>query len=136
METQNVKWSVSLSDGQTLYENKGEYQIIAGEDSPWQRLLKHLEKEEKKITSLSLYMDNGKRWNLPSAGRNPKFKIFCDAEQPDSYKFFRKIGMDMDGSGVRSNQEIFSVIEAIYKDKKLQVWVSEDNPDNCWSVIV
>lgn len=131
METK-VKWFVSLSDGQTLFEGKGDYKVIKGELSPWQRLLKTLDK--RRITSLSLYTDDGKRFNLPSAGKNPKFKVFADAEMPESYNFFRKAGSDI-MEGQVQNYEVYTVIEAIYKDKKLQLWVSEANPDNCWTLV-
>jgi len=134
METQ-IKWTASLSNGETVYENKGDYKIIKGELSPWQRLLKYLDKQGVRITSLSLYTDNGKRWNLPSAGKNPKFKVFCDAEQPIGYKFFRKMGADIIGGEI-IKEEIFAVAEADYKNKKLQIWVSEKNPDVCWSVVI
>jgi hypothetical protein len=125
-----IKWSVSLSDGQTIYEGKGDYEEVKGELSPWQKLMKHLEKQGLEITSLSLY--NGPmRWNLPSAGRNPKFKRFEEAEKPLSYNFFRIAGTDTDGG----NRDFFTVIEAIYKDKKLQVWVNDETHIS-WSVIL
>lgn len=129
-----VKWFASLSDGQTVYEDKGEYKVIEGELSPWQRLQKHIENGIR-ITSLSLYTDDGKRFNLPSAGKNPKFKVFADAEMPESYNFFRQAGADV-MNGQAQEIEVFTVAEAIYPDKKLQIWVSEANPNNCWTVIV
>ncbi|XOB41793.1 MAG: hypothetical protein ACKKMS_00115 [Candidatus Nealsonbacteria bacterium] len=136
MKDSKVKWAISLSNGETVYEDKGDYRIIKGEISPWQKLLKFIDKQGVRITSLSLYMDDGRRWNLPSAGRNPKFKEFADAEKPISYRFFRKAGIDMDFDGGNRKEEIYTVAEAIYKDKKLQVWVPEENPEVCWSVIV
>lgn len=152
METLNIFWTASLSNGQTIYENKGDYAIKAGDLSPWRRLLLFLqENPEVKITSISLYTNDNRRFNLPSAGRNPKFKAFADAEQPISYNFFRKAGIDFDTAGMQEGTEIFSVIEAIYpanlhydregikklgiKNKRLQLWVSGDGR-NCWSVII
>ena len=130
----NVKWFASLSDGQTIFEDKGDYKIIKGELSPWQRLLKHLETGVK-ITSLSLYTDDGRRFNLPSLGKNPNFKVFQEAEMPESYNFFRKAGADILG-GKAQKYEIFVVAEAIYKNNKLQFWVSEDNNNNAWTVLI
>lgn len=128
-----IKWFVSLSDGQTIYEEKGDYKTIEGELSPWQRLQKHL--DNKRITSLSLYTDDGKRFNLPSAGRNPKFKVFAEAEMPQGYNFFRCAGADIK-NGKAQEYEVYAVAEAIYPNKKLQIWVSESNPDNSWTVVV
>jgi len=135
MKTPNVKFSVSLSNGETLYEGKDELAIIEGELSPWQRLKAKLN-DVIKITSISLYTDDNRRFNLPSLGKNPKFKVFCGADQPISYNFFRSIGVDVMGGDV-SQQDIFSVIEATYPDgKKLQIWVSEVNPSVSWSLII
>jgi hypothetical protein len=132
METPKIKWAVGLSDGSNAYEGKGDYQFQEGTLSPYQRLLKHLEKEKLAITSLALYTDTNQRWNLPSEGNNPKFKVFQDIEKPTSYRFFRKAGMDIMGD----SKEDCSVIEANYKDKKLQVFVNEKYPHASWSVIV
>jgi len=132
--TQNIQWSVSLSNGETLQEDKGAYKIIQNEDSPYRRLLSYLKEKDLKITSLSLVCGE-RRWILPSAGANPKFKIFCDAPKPIKYRFFRKMGMDIN-STTQSKQEIYAVIEADYSDKKLQIWVSELNPENSWSLII
>jgi hypothetical protein len=136
--TPHIFWTASLSDGQTIFEDKGDYAITQGELSPWQRLMAFLrENPEVKITSLSLYTFDNRRFNLSSSGRNPKFKIFADAEQPVGYRFFRVAGMDFDMSGKREKEETFAVVEAVYKSgKKLQLWVADDNIDNCWSLIV
>jgi hypothetical protein len=136
MKTQNVKWTVSLSNGETVYEEKGEYAVLAGEISPWQRLQKYIKEKGLKITSLSLYTDRGQRFNLPSAGKNPKFKEFTDAEKPTGYRMFRKVGIDVNNNKVE-NEEFFTVIEATYSNnKRLQIWVSGQNPDISWSVLI
>lgn len=135
MKKQKVQWSVSLSNGETLYENKGNFQTIEGELSPYQRMLAFIVGKEVKITSMTLYTDDGHRWNLPSAGKNPKFKAFADAEKPVNYKFFRKLGQDV-MNGEKGIPEIYSVIEAQYEDgKKIQVWVDNET-FNSWSVII
>ena len=136
MKTPNVKWSVSLSDGQTIFEEKGEYKSIEGEPSPWQKLQKLIQESGLTITSFCLYTDDGKRWNLPSAGRNPKFRVFDVAEKPKSYRAMRIMGADILG-GQYENEDHYAIAEALYEGgKKLQIWVSEANPENSWSVIV
>ena len=130
MQTQ-VKWVASLSDGTRAYEGKNEYEEIEGELSPWQRLLKYIDKNGLKITSIGLYCGE-QRWNLPSAGKNPKFRAFDVAEQPVSYRFYRRVGFNV-LSGKRE-EEMFNVIEANYLDRILQTWVSQDGKSS-WSLI-
>jgi|TARA_Y100000310_G_C20689881_1_gene821535 hypothetical protein len=128
-------WSVSLSNGETLYEEKDKYVSIKGELSPWQKLLAYIEKNSLKITSLSLYMKDGRRFNLRSAGKNPKFHAFTVAPQPVSYKMFRKAGGDMMGDKIM-NQDLYTVAEATYDNGSvIQLWVDEAT-GNSWSVLV
>jgi hypothetical protein len=147
METLNVqiksehqiKWQVSLSNGETFYEDKEPFNFIADEKSPWNRLIQYTADNKCLITSLSLfYMYKGERrtFNLPSAGNNPKFKAFFDVAKPIDFNFCRHIAMDMNTRESVGNEESFSVIEAIYSDYKLQIWVDDNNPQNCWSLVV
>jgi hypothetical protein len=133
METyiERVKWQVSLSNGETLYEGKGQFQRIKGEKSPWQLLLSYMALKEVYITSMSLYTDDGQRFNL--------------AEKPLDYVFFRQMIQDHEGTidetGVANIEkttvaDLCTVIEAIYKDYRLQLWVSEIDPRICWTVVV
>lgn len=135
MKTQNVKWSCSLSNGETVYEGKGNFKRIPGELSPYLKLKRYIKEQELEITSFSLYTDDNKRWNLPSKGSNPKFKAFDDSDRPKRYKFFRKVGADVI-SGVMENKEVYSIIEAEFENYKLQIWVSEKEPHPSWSLII
>lgn len=135
-----VLWNVSLSNGETIYEEKGEYQTIPGELSPWNRLLAYIEKNNLKITSLALYTESGRRFNLPSAGNNPKFHAFSLVEQPVKYKMFRKAAGDVmrpttGQDAIIENAELYIVAEAEYANgSKLHVWV-DNKTHNSWSVI-
>ena len=135
MKDSNIKWAVGLSDGTNAYEGKKEYRHIEGELSPWQRLLKYTEREGLEITSLSLYFE-GKRWNLPSKGSNPKFREFTTSDKPIGYKCFRKLGADILQGGGMENEELYTVAEAEYEDYKLQVWVLDKEPYPSWTVVV
>jgi hypothetical protein len=128
-----VLWTVSLSNGETHYEEKGNFRTIEGEPSPWRRLLSYLEASGARITSLSLYAADGRRWNVPSAGSNPKFKAFAEAKKPEGFRFFRKIGFDAMGSGADAQQH-FACIEARYAGHALQVWVDEATL-NAWCLV-
>jgi hypothetical protein len=86
MKTQNIGWTVSLSNGETHHENKGGYTRIAGQPAPWLRLLRHMEENNLSITSLGLYTDAGHRWNLPSKGRIP-LEEFAAKTKDQTWKY-------------------------------------------------
>ena len=128
--TQNIKWTASLSDGSIIYEDKGDYKRVEGELSPWLKLMEYIENNDVEITSLSLYTDDGRRWNLPSSG-NPKFKELRDVGQPDGFRFFRKLSRDL----VSKKEKRYAVVEAQYQDYKVQVWVRDKEPYASWSIV-
>lgn len=153
METKNtvslsnhkVKFKVSLSNGETFYEGKGYFKEFEGEKSPWQKLIQYTIENRLEITSLSLYTDGGKTFNLPSAGKNPKFKHFNDIPNPIDYNIMRSIAREVKVSskdkGFVLEREVeisewFTIAEAIYSDYKLQLWVDELNNKNCWVLCV
>lgn len=130
-----VHFIAGLSSGETITEGNGNFQIIKGALSPWQRLLRYCEETGAHITSLSLATADGKRWNLPSAGKNPKFKAFADAPKPITYRFFRKMGGDV-MTGRVTNEERYAVAEAHYQNgTTLQVWVDKQT-QNAWSLFL
>lgn len=139
-----VKWRASLSNGETHYEGKGDYTRVPGELSPWLRLQEYITDNGLTITSLALYDDKGRTFNLPSSGSRPKFKAFTDTLPPVDYDMFRAISQDLgqtDGENVElydyvENQEHFTVVSALYSTYSLQLWVSELNPDHCWVLAV
>jgi hypothetical protein len=136
----NVKWQVSLSNGETFFEGKGNYQEIPHEKSPWQRLIKYIAENKLKITSIALYTDLGQSFNLPSSGKNPKFKAFLDAEKPIDYNMFRSLAREAHVVNMKAEKakisDWFTTIEAIYSNYKLQLWVDEQNTKNCWVLVV
>jgi len=131
----NVKWQVSLNNGETLYEGKGNFIEVEGELSPWNKMLEYLQANNLEITSLSLYTDSGQRWNLPSKGGNPKFRAFDIAQKPYKLQLERVQGMDWDD---QNNPDIYTTINAFYDYEgviyKLSVWVDEKNTNNTWTL--
>lgn len=136
----HVLWQVSLSNGENFFEEKGEYKEIPGLPSPWQRLNKHIAENNLLITSLSLYTKDGRTFNLPSAGRDPKFAPFAMAEKPIDFNLCRYVGREHDiaGNEIQNTKvsDWFTVAEAIYPDHKLQIWVDEKNTRNSWVLVV
>lgn len=131
MSQHKVLWTVGLSNGQNLYEEKGNFKTITGELSPWQRLKRYIVENGVSITSFSLYTNDGKRWTLPSAGKNPRFRQLDNVPQPVEYNFFRKWAND-----TKTGDERWGVIEASYEGgETLQIWVDDDKQVS-WSMFV
>lgn len=131
----NVKWQVSLNNGETLYEGKGAFIEVAGELSAWNKMIQYITEKELEITSLSLFTDTGQRWNLPSKGNNPKFRAFDIAKKPFKLQLERVQGMDWDD---QQNPDIYTTINAYYDYEgevfKLSIWVDEKNINNTWTL--
>jgi len=142
---QKIFWKVSLSNGETFYENKGDFIKVNGQLSPWNKLIKYTLEKKVFITSLSLYTyDKGtttpRTFNLPSAGKDPKFAPFAVVDKPLDFKYGHYIAQDHDvvnNTIVKSVvTDDYAVIEAFYPDYKLQLWVDENNTRNSWVLVV
>ena len=131
----NVKWQVSLNNGETLYEGKGNFVEVEGELSAWNKMIQYITENNLEITSLSLYTNSGQRWNLPSKGGNPKFRAFDMAQKPFKLQLERVQGMDWDD---QNNPDIYTTINAFYDYEgviyKLSIWVDEKNTNNTWTL--
>lgn len=143
MQTHKVKFQVSLSDGQTLYEGKGILEEIAGEKSPWQKLQTYVVDQKVEITSLSLFTDDGRHFNLPTAGANPKFNPQIPGERPKplDFEIFRYIDYDIKAIPIGEVVEKkvanwFTVAEVMYPKYKIQIWVDENNSQNSWLMVI
>ncbi len=136
MRQHQALFQVSLSNGETIFEGKGDYQGIEGQPSPWQRLLSHLAVSAATITSLAIYA-GARRYMLPSVGKGgPNFIAYQEAPRPIGFTFYRKLGQNLNATmQPTSNAEVFAVAQATMPDgSKLELWVSDENPDNCWTL--
>ncbi|MFA5768358.1 MAG: hypothetical protein WC871_02320 [Bacteroidales bacterium] len=131
-----VKWQVSLANGDTFFEGKGPFVEVKGELSPWQKLLEYQAQQKTHITSLSLYTDDGRTYNLPSSGKNPKFREFDNLKKPLDFEVCRKITREMAPDGTNKNLGWFTVAIADYGDHELQIWVDEQHTQNMWVLMV
>ena len=128
---EKVKFVVGLSNGENLTEGKGILSKVAGEDSPWWKLQKYLKDNGLKITSMSLYCKTkvgNRHYHLP----NEKNKF--NGEIPIGYNCFRLFSGDVLGTG--QDYEHYTCMEAIYPEFKVQLYVSEKDPDKCHVNIV
>lgn len=135
--TKKVRWIASLSNGETLYEERGNFKTIQGELSPWLRLLSYLTEKDLTITSIALTFDERTRYNLPSLSKSPKFHAFSTAAKPVAFNFFRKLGGNViDGKIDPRTADHFAVIEAQYESGQVvQVWVDDSN-GNTWTLML
>lgn len=140
-----VGFIASLSDGQTIVENKGDWCWLEGLKSPWQRLVRYTAENKLLITSLSLYTPLGTTFTLPTIGGKPRFKGYTNLtpeEQPIDYEVKRfiaqehDVGVKMKKAEVKKTaiEEFYTIAEAIYKEHILQIWVSEINLNHSWTV--
>lgn len=126
-----IKWRVGISNGQNFTEDDKYFPVIVGQDSPWIRMMNYVESNYLEITSLCL-IDGDKIFNLPSAGKNPKFTAFLNSPKPIEYRFGRVVG----GFVGKGSTEVFARIEAVYEDKILQLWVDEGNTNLCYALVI
>lgn len=128
--THNARWTVSLSSGETFYEGKGKFEVIPGEQSPWNRLMDYIQDNNLQITSLGIYAKTGQRYNLPSSGIRPKMGLY-KTKVPRSYKFWRCLGRELDG---RSEDDVYAVLECVFdpNGSKVQMWVSDKDVRKVW----
>lgn len=135
MQTHNVRFAASLSNGKNYLEDKGD--IIGDETaSSWTKLLRIMLDEKATITSFSLYAGE-KIFHLPSAGSNPKF-AFLKPMKPVDYNFMRAIAQEMSSTGGGLDKQVrdwYTVAEAVYVGFKLQIWVNETDTNDCRTVI-
>lgn len=133
MNRHEATWVASLSNGETAHENKGEYKLVPGELSPWQRLVKYCHDNDVKITSLSLVDGWGRKHHLPSAGSNPRFRLLDGIEKPVDFNQFKQVAGNVNKTtGEMTPDDFFVVIEAIYADYKVQLWYDQKT-GNTWS---
>jgi len=129
----SIKWQVALSNGQQILEDNDFVSDV--ESSAWQKLLKYVQENNLEITSLSLLTSDNRTFNLPSGGKRPRFKAFYDVEKPIGFNFGHHIGYDVKDNSGEKHEELFVFIEAIYPNYRLQLWVDENNPSNCWCLV-
>jgi hypothetical protein len=125
-------WKVELSNGEKFKEGIKPFEIEKGRLSPWLRLKNYLQEKNLKIVSLSLENEKEKSFNLPTLKNRPKFAEFHRIEEPKELNCFTKIGLEFGNNEIK---EEFKVIEAIYNDYKLQLWLNIEN-SNCFVLVL
>lgn len=139
-----VQWQASLSNGEMFFEGKGDFVEYENGVAPWQRFIKYAIERGLEITSVGLYTEDGRSFNLPSAGNKPKFREFWGKEKPIDFDVRRKFAREAGGIKYPDGKvkidkaavaEWYTVAVAIYPDYELQIWVDELNPKNCWTLI-
>ena len=130
--THNVRFRASLSNGETYTEDENIHGDATG--SPWTQLLKYAQDNSLQITSLALVTQDGRTFNMPSAGNNPRFRA-AETAKPDGYAVMRTIAHVQQQGGPAQVDAHFTIAEAQYPGYVLQTWVDEMNPRNSWSLV-
>lgn len=124
-----IKFVVGLSNGESLIEGEG--LLVKEGDSPWWKLQKYIKENDLEIRSMSLVSKTkvgNRHYNLP----NEKGKFSGLA--PLGFNCFRHYASD--GLSGDPSVEHYCVAEAFYQKFKVQLWVSEADPDKSWVNIV
>ena len=122
-----VKFVVGLSNGEILIEREGILSVVKGEDSPWWKLQKYIKDNDLEIRSMYLVSKTkvgNRHYNLPN--EKGKFKGIT----PSGFNCFRYYATD--GLSGDANVEHYCVAEAIYPEYRVQLWISELDPDKSW----
>ena len=137
MQSHRVLWNVSLSNGENFREGSGPFVEVEGGDSPWNQLLAYLHDEVgAHITAIWLTCPGGARHVLPSLGikHKPLLHAFHSAEPPISLRCFHRQASDPTKPG--EAKDLYTVAEATFKDYRLQIFVSEHDPNVSWSLVI
>lgn len=140
-----VFFIASLSNGEIIVENRGDWCWVDGLKSPWNRLIRYVAEKDLVINSLSLSTPEGKTYTMPPAGGKPRFKGYTNRtpdEVPMYYEVKRYLARDMD-VGIKNGKgriegvavaEFYTYAEAIYRDFSIQLWVDELDQRHSWVV--
>lgn len=142
MASIKARWLASLSDGTTAIEGKPPFEEIAGEPSPWQKLLLHLARSKLEITGLRIQVEKEgepvRTFNLPS--KSPKQRwASLNPLIPTGFNYFRRVEQFMeptqDGKLQPTQGRRFIEIHAYYPQFELVLIVDEDEGNECWVVV-
>lgn len=140
-----ISFLVTLSNGEKVIENRGDYRWIDGQPSPWNRLITYVAKNKLSISWLGLVTEDGQVYNLPMSGGKSRFAEFNkpDSIKPNYYEVKRFLARDMDvvAENRRANiqdvrvVEFYTIAEAIYTGFTVQLWVDEIHPKRSYTVV-
>jgi hypothetical protein len=127
-----VAWGVTLSNGESFSEGETPFEEVAGEPSPWNRLLDYMGDARLKVTAIWLTTPGGATHHLPSMQTelDPQLAAFHSAPRPSRLRCFRKAA----GNGRVTS--LFTIAEAQFRTHKVQLFVNESDPDESWSTVI
>jgi hypothetical protein len=141
-----VKWKAVLNNGVIAIEGEGDY-CENNDISPWQRLEKFVIDNNLEIVDVSLFTANGQTFCLPTHQNRPRVKAFERKEQNASYVVLRTIAREADVTRDNNNYNVskdvlvehYTILRVYYIDNghnyTAEVWVNEQNTNNCWFLI-
>lgn len=124
-------WVATLSDGSTVTEHTGQFQVIPGERKPWVRLCDYAAQNDLHLTSFRLNY-KGRTIHMP----RPKFDRFGlheNSRAPLSYSLQYHVEGEFGEDGSFS-QENFIDLAAHYQDLTVH-YIQELDGNNSWIVM-
>lgn len=122
---------VSLKHAKLIYADKSENMIDLSSDP----LLDLRQQITDEVTGIIFFDANGVSLYLPIQYDSPKMRQFF-AFKVKEYKFRREAGMTIPMGGQPTQSDRYAIITAVYEHATMELWVSEDNPKNCWVCMV
>ena len=141
MQSHQVRWNVSLSNGENYREGHSPFHESENDESPWGRLKRYIDISGLEITSLWLSTPAGARHHLPSRGKrggNPKLRAFDMAGKPITLRCFRRLaaeGTTLQELAEGEDRALYTIAEADYGTYRVQIFVSESDPNVSWVLV-
>lgn len=127
-----AQWVATLSDGTTVVEHNGDFQIKPGERKPWVRLCQFTEDNNLHLTSLRLNYD-GRTVHMPRSSLG-RFGIGEVNQSPSCYSLQYHIEGEMRNGG-ELEQTLFVDMAAHYDDFIVHYIQDVTNGNNSWVIV-
>lgn len=124
-------WVATLSDGSTVAEHSGEFQLIDGQRKPWVRLCSFAAEGDLHLTSLRLN-HKGRTTHMP---RSNFLRFGLESRAPLSYALEYKVEAEMGDDGTFGDTKQFIALVALFD--KFEVHFIQDLQDgnNSWVAV-
>jgi hypothetical protein len=126
-------WVATLSDGSTIVENTGDFQIVEGERKPWVRLCKFLGDSGLWLTSLR-FNYRGRTVHLPRMTLD-KFGMTDRIKPPLYYSLQYHHEAELSLGGVLQKEWIYVDLASHYQDFAVHFIQDVSNGDNSWIAV-
>jgi hypothetical protein len=134
-----TKWLASLSDGTLAIEGVEPFADVAGELSPWQKLLAYLEPHTVYITGMRVQVfkdgEATRTYNLPSFNKTPEgnHQKWTKLRPFDPHYYTYRRWVTCSSTTEKDHHQI--EVRAHYVGYSVSLFVDEDEGNECWVVV-